>query len=502
MLYEKLSAYAGTEDYPFHMPGHKRNVSLFPENEMLPYRMDITEIDGFDNLHDPQEILAEGMERAAGIYGTEKTFYLINGSSCGNLSAVCAATKRGDEILVARNCHQSVYHAIVQNGLCPHYIYPEYYKGKRLGILKGIRASQVKEALKKYPQSKLLVITSPTYEGFLSELEEIVKTAHKHQIPVLVDEAHGAHLPFCERRKEGVVSAVTAGADLVVQSVHKTLPALTQTALLHMTHEGSQRISMERLRYFMRVFQSSSPSYPLMASIERSIAFAAGHRELFEAHERRLEDFYRAASKLRNMKLLKPEQQPFDWHKLVIITEDVELEGKPFTGKRLSELMYQEYHLVMEMASVYYVIAMTSICDTKEGLDRLLKALFELDARCTRVQKTKVCTAVSEKASGKNEARGTIFKGKIRKAGQGMEENVLPWEALEQRGEWISLENSLGRRSSGNVLIYPPGIPILVMGECITEKCLEEITNAIKNKLSVKGVKLLEDGKALIGVLL
>lgn len=491
MLYEKLSSYAGTKDYPFHMPGHKRNMGLFPENEWLPYQMDITEIDGFDNLHDPQELLLESTERAADIYGTAGTFYLVNGSSCGNLAAICAATRRKDEILMARNCHQSVYHAVVQNGLCPHYIYPEYYKEKRLGILKGISSSQVKEALKQYPKANLLVITSPTYEGFLSELEEIVKAAHAHDIPVLVDEAHGAHLPFCERREDGVVSAITAGADLVVQSVHKTLPSLTQTALLHVTHEGMKRVDMERIRYFLGVYQSSSPSYPLMAAIERSISFAAGNAWLFREHDRRLTDFYQEAGKLKVLKVLMPKGEPFDRHKLVILTENVWLDNQPLTGKRLSDILHGRYHLVMEMASMHYVIAMTSICDTKEGLRRLSEALMEIDKCCVR-------KAVPEKErpymeqTDREQTRGT---------GTCQEEDSLPWEAMEQEGEWVALSDALGKKSSRNVLIYPPGIPILVMGETVTKECLEEITSAWKAGLPVKGVRLLNEEGVLLCVI-
>lgn len=484
MLYEKLSSYAMTKDYPFHMPGHKRNQTLFPADEWLPYRMDITEIEGFDNLHDPQGILAESMEWAAGIYGTARTYYLINGSSCGNLAGICAMTKRGDGILMARNCHQSVYHAVVQNGLCPYYIYPEYYKGKRLGILKGISAGQVREALERYPGVKLLVITSPTYEGFLSELEEIAILAHDHDIPLLVDEAHGAHLPFCEEEKERVISAITAGADLVVQSVHKTLPSLTQTALLHVTHEGRKRVDMERISYFLGVYQSSSPSYPLMAAIERSISFASGHPECFRAHDRRLKDFYQEMGKLKALQIMVPEGEPFDRQKLVIITENVWMENRPLTGKCLSDILFQKYHLVMEMASMYYVIAMTSICDSKEGFLRLSAALLEMDKNCVRREGSRIkkdCIDTPEKTDVE-QLHGMGDLGK----------DLLPWEVMEQGKEWISMEKALGRKSSRNVLIYPPGIPILVMGETVTEKCLEEITKAQKAELPVKGIKLLE----------
>ena len=264
-LLEQLQEYGQSDYYPFHMPGHKRASLDFPN----PYQIDITEIDGFDNLHHPEGVLKDAMERASGIYKSDKSWFLVNGSSCGILSAVCGLTKPGGTILMSRNCHKSVYHGVFQNQLHAQYLYPQYLP--EFGIQGGILPEDVENSLKSGSDIQAVLIVSPTYEGMVSDIEEIAKIVHKYGIPLIVDEAHGAHFPFAYQGGFPV-SALDLGADVVIQSLHKTLPSFTQTGILHWKRGYSD---CEKIERYLQIYQSSSPSYLFMAGIDRCIATMA-----------------------------------------------------------------------------------------------------------------------------------------------------------------------------------------------------------------------------------
>jgi len=193
-LLERLSTYAASDAYPFHMPGHKRQVKMGITSVPNPFSVDITEIDGFDNLHHAEDILKESMNSAAAVYGADRGWYLVNGSTCGILAAIAAAVKPGEKILMARNSHKSAYHAVVLNQLEPVYLYPE--EVPEFQIPGGIEPEQVERALLEHPEIRAVFVTSPTYEGIVSDIQGIAATAHRHGAALIVDEAHGAHLPF------------------------------------------------------------------------------------------------------------------------------------------------------------------------------------------------------------------------------------------------------------------------------------------------------------------
>ena len=225
-LYNRLERYGDSDFYGMHMPGHKRNRGLI--RNRIPYELDITEIDGFDDLHHAEGILKEAEARAAWLYKADRTHFLVNGSTVGILSAILGSTKKGDKILVARNCHKSVYHGIYLNELEPVYIYPAYEKS---GINGEISPDEVEKILERERGIRAVMIVSPTYDGVVSDVREIARIVHRYGIPLIVDEAHGAHFGFHPYFPE---NANTKGADVVIHSVHKTLPALTQTALIHL----------------------------------------------------------------------------------------------------------------------------------------------------------------------------------------------------------------------------------------------------------------------------
>ena len=267
MLDQALETYGKSKAYPFHMPGHKRRNMGIAD----PYQVDITEIHGFDNLHDPQGYLLEAMEHLQNLYGSDHSYLLVGGSTAGNLAAVFAAADQGQELIVGRNSHRSVYNGAYLRRCRLHYLYPRPWAGASFSG--EILPEDVEEALLRYPESRGVLITCPTYEGVMSDVGEIAEVCHRHGVPLIVDAAHGAHLGFSPFFPP---SPVKEGADLVVMSLHKTLPSLTQTAVLHLRGE---RISRERCEKFLSIFQSSSPSYVLMDSMVKCIRYLEENKE-------------------------------------------------------------------------------------------------------------------------------------------------------------------------------------------------------------------------------
>ena len=372
ILYDKLKDNAAHGAYPMHMPGHKRNTELLPPG--LPYDIDITEIHGFDDLHDPRGVLLETADIAAQLYGSEKAFLLINGSTVGMLAAIGAHAKRGDKLLITANCHRSAENAADIFGLETICIEPETGDGD--GIARSIDPGAVGAALEKERGIGLVVITSPTYEGVISDIAAIAGIAHKYDVPLLVDSAHGAHLGFSRKFPD---SAVRAGADIVVMSLHKTLPALTQCSLLHICGERANAAETARL---LSILQTSSPSYVLLASIDRCLRMILSDKDrLFSEYERRLDRFGDGVSGLKKLSVLGyggDESRlgffALDPGKIVVLTQKTALDGF-----MLADILRTKHKIELEMARPGYAVAMTSICDSEEGFARLADALRSID---------------------------------------------------------------------------------------------------------------------------
>ncbi len=423
-LYEKLKRYGKSGACPMHMPGHKRKVGLCA-------KLDITEIDGFDNLALPTGILKELSEEAARLYHADNAFLSVNGSTGAILAAICALCNRGDKIIMARNCHKSVYNAAQLAGLETVYIFPEYDEN---GIARGISPCEAKRAIKENPEARLVVLTSPTYEGRMSNLQEICNAAHKENIPVFVDAAHGAHIGFM-----GGKTPTECGADAAAVSLHKTLPAMTQTALLLV---NGKRLSAKRIKEKMNVFTTSSPSYVLMASIAECLEYVQ-KQEKFKKYAKRLERFYDKAREFKNLKTIDEENH--DKGKIVILTAETEI-----SGCELMKRLRGEFKIELEMAYDNYALAMTSVCDKSRDLRRLYRALLKIDKEIKGGLPSKVSYPKPKRATGK-------IKGEV---------------------EFIPLQNALGRICADFVWAYPPGVPIIAKGEIIdgeTIKYLSEI---------------------------
>lgn len=460
-MFEKLSSYGTGDIYPYHMPGHKRrSFGRLPEEL---YKIDITEIDSFDNLHQPEDILCDLQHQAARLYGAEESFYLVNGSTCGVLSAVSSALPFGGRILMARNCHKSAYHAAYLRQLQVAYLYPPYLR--EYDIFDAIEPGQVRQALERMPDIGAVLIVSPTYEGRIADIRAIADIVHEKGIPLIVDEAHGAHLGLAEGFPP---NSCQAGADLVIHSVHKTLPALTQTALLHVNGELVDR---DVLRRFLRIYQTSSPSYPLMASIDNALQYVGKQNaEIFLRFRRCFETMHSGLAKCRHLKFLPLLEGKQDIGKLLISVKDAAI-----TGRELYERLLRRYRLQPEMASVSFVLAMFTISDGEEAYRRMTEALLEIDEDLERTR--------AYAAEGGNAVLGL--------AGREPQPEEIPFAAAwDSPRNLVPLADSVGRRVGEFVNLYPPGVPLLVPGERMTEEMRADILRAVTQGLTVQGVKI------------
>ena len=485
LLINRLAAYARSDMYPFHMPGHKRRTG--PEESFMnsctdsftnPFAVDITEIEGFDNLHHPEGILKDSMKWAADVYGADQTYYLINGSTGGILAAVCGSVPRGGRILVSRNCHKSVYHGICLNQLKTSYVYPQEIEG--LGIQGGITAEDVDRMLNRYMDTQAVLIVCPTYDGIVSDIEAIARIVHRAGLPLIVDEAHGAHFRYDAMFP---VSALDLGADVVIQSVHKTLPSLTQTALLHIKcnrPDGGCYADRERIDRYIHMVQSSSPSYVLMASIENSI-YQMEQTDT-APYGKQLHRLRRRLGQMRHLRLAdtgligQAGIRDLDISKIVVSTRGTCLypaeDGLTgFTGAQLVDILRREYHLEMEMCGADYVTAITTVMDSGEGLERLGDALTRIDTQLTDA---------GYKPDGRSGNQKSVYSMRCDTA-------MSMGEAMEEKMASVGLEDSAGCISGEFVYIYPPGIPIVAPGEWISRPILEVILEYRDKGLPVQG---------------
>ena len=454
-LQEKLEEYYNKNYLPMHMPGHKRNVELL--GEKLPYKIDITEIDGFDDLHHASGIIKNIENKAKRIYGSKRSFILVNGSTCGILAGIRSVINFGDKVLVARNSHKSVYNAIEINGLNPIYMLPKIGED---GIDGNIDSNEVEEKLKENKDIKLVILTSPTYEGVISDVSFIVSIAHKYNVPVLVDEAHGAHLRFMENICDK--EALNSGADIVIQSLHKTLPALTGTALLHIQGD---LVKEENVARELSIFETSSPSYILMSSIEECLDIIESKgKELFKEYQDNLKYFYNEAKKFKNLKILGNEienKDYYDFGKIVIKTNETNI-----TGKELADILRNDYKIELEMSSINYALAMTSLCDSRENFKRLLDALIDIDNKLEKENKNKEELNIKLQLPKK-------------------EISIL--EAIKNNNSEFKNYNELeGRISKEYVWVYPPGIPLITPGEVISKELIKKIEEFIDANIEIR----------------
>lgn len=468
ILHDKLTEYSKSDYYPYHMPGHKRRpVGKLPGEWTAA---DITEIEGFDNLHQPEGILKTLQEKASSAYGAEESFYLVNGSTSGILSAISATVSFGGELLIVRNCHKSVYHGAYLRRLTLRYLYPEIVDG--FDICEAITAEQVKEALVKYPAVEAVLVVSPTYEGRIADIEAIAEVVHAKGLPLIVDEAHGAHLGFAGGFAQ---NSNRLGADVVIHSLHKTLPSMTQTALLHC---NGKLVDRDKIRRFLRIYQSSSPSYVLMAGMEEAVRMAVEEKEIFVGFKKNWNGLAERLSACQKIRILGKATQENDeeCHKS---TQDVgklvlSVKETGLSGQQLYDILLNRYHLQMEMACESYVLAMFTVWDTEEGYERLAQAVLELDEELD--------TLPDEGFFTEQKKDDKVMKVPM------PEEKLSLHEAWDEESEWVSLEAACGRIAGEFINLYPPGVPLVVPGEIVSPEAVQMLEEYLEAGLNVQGI--------------
>ena len=439
------------------------------------YGIDITEIEGFDNLHDAKGILKRSQERTAECFGADETRFLVNGSTSGILAAVCGSVRTGDAAVFTSNCHRSVWNAVMLSGATPFVITPE--KESLFDMYAGTEPADIREAIdaarasfdntEKQTHRIAVVITSPTYEGITSDVPAISEICREKGVVLIVDAAHGAHFGFSKTFPE----SARKYADVVIEGVHKTLPAMTQTALIHIKENCPTKEGIQRM---LPVFMTSSPSYVLMASIDSMTGLLAEKKdELFDAYTARLDRLYDKARAFCSIKILCKDllaaAGSTDHDRSKIVAGDIT--GR-ISGRQLSDMLLDRYGIRAEMAAEDHVILMTGIADTDEGFERLTKALCEIDEQ------------ISSEGARRRKRSIVNRTEKIHVIGSGIKDALL----ADDR-EYIPLERAEGRIAGDFVIIYPPGVPVAIPGEPVTKEAVERLLEADKCGLEIMGLK-------------
>lgn len=449
-LFEALIRYAQQDVVPFDVPGHKMGAQMNPLKETLgdmALRMDVNSMKELDLLSHPQSVIKEAQELAAEAFGADHAYFLVNGTTVGIQAMIMAACKPGDTLLVPRNAHKSVMDGIIMSGTNPIFIQPEV--DYRFGIAHSVTAEKAEALLDAHPETSAILITYPTYFGSVGELETICKAAHKRGVAVLVDSAHGAHLRFLPGH---VPDALEAGADAVTVSMHKTGGSLTQSSLLLVQGE---RVNPERIQKMLGMLQTTSANYLLMGSLDAARRELALHgHEQYEALQPLV---FKAAEEIEAggcYEILKTSymqdqyRQVHDWTKLVI-----RVNGLGMSGFDVYTLLKEKYGIQMELAEGYVVMAVVTSADTEQSLGRLVEALQDIE-RCAGEQPIILSTYVT--------------------ADQENELAMTPRDAFYAEHETAAIDDAIGRISADTLMIYPPGIPLVIPGERISEDMVKQ----------------------------
>nr|WP_071461112.1 aminotransferase class I/II-fold pyridoxal phosphate-dependent enzyme [Bacillus mediterraneensis] len=466
-LYDCIVKHAAGAPVSFHVPGHKYG-EIIPDRAQKYFRellkMDATELTGLDDLHSPEGPILEAQGLLKRLYGTEQSYFLVNGSTAGNLAMILATVKENDIVLVQRNSHKSIMNGIRMAKAHPVFLSPETQHGGT--VAGGVALQTVEAALEKYPEAKAIILTYPNYYGMVNDLGAIVTTAHARKIPVLVDEAHGVHFTLGQPFP---ASAVSLGADCIVQSAHKTLPAMTMGAYLHIT---SKRISITAVESWLQTLQSSSPSYPIMASLDlaRSYLGTYTQRDLEELIQR-ISKFRMEAADVKGLEVL-----PLDGG------DPLKLTIKPNGGQSGYELQarLEEEGIYGELADPYHVLLVLPLLK-KENRWRFAEAIEKIRAAATKLNP----------ASKVQQLQPFQQKPFISMA--------IPYQEMEEMEKTaVALEEAEGEVCAEMVIPYPPGIPLLMPGIRIGREELAQLRLLLDNGAKIQGGSLL--GKGLLTI--
>jgi arginine decarboxylase len=448
-LADRLRRSAQSGNVPFHTPGHHKGQGIDPKLKIwwgeAIFQADLSELPELDNLFAPDGVIAEAETLAAECWGSDRTFFLTNGSTAGVIASILAVCNPGDSVLVPRNIHRSVISGLILSGANPVFMMPEY--DERLGIAHGVTVETIANHLVSNPKIKAVLIVNPTYYGVCSDVVKIANLIHQYNLPLIVDEAHGAHFQFHPALP---TAALIAGADIVIQSTHKTLSALTQASMLHIKGD---RVSADRLAKSLQLVQSTSPSYLLLASLDIARMQMATQGELLlgEAIDR-VQRVRSKINKIPNITTLEFKNSPgfheLDPLRLTVLIEEI-------NGFTADEILHEELGITCELPGLQSLTFIFTHGTTDEDCDRLLMGLKQLSDRIL-----KSCNnAIND------ESNYEIFTE--------IPTIVLsPRDAFLATSKVVTVNDAIGLISADLICPYPPGIPIIMPGEQITENAI------------------------------
>lgn len=463
-LFSGLLEHAKKNPIQFHIPGHKKGAGMDPDFKNFigenALSIDLINIGPLDDLHAPKGIIKQAQDLAAEAFGADYTFFSVQGTSGAIMTMVMAVCGPGDKIIVPRNVHKSVMSAIIFSGAIPVFIHPEV--DERLGISHGITTDSVEKALEQHPDAKGVLVINPTYFGISADLRKIVEIAHSHNVPVLVDEAHGVHIHFHE---ELPMSAMQAGADMAATSVHKLGGSMTQSSILNVR---GNLVSPKRVQSILSMLTTTSTSYLLLASLDtaRKQLAIKGH----ELIDRTIQLANYIRSEINEMEHLfcvgeeiLGSKATFDYDptKLIISVKELGI-----TGFEVEKWLRGMYNIEVELSDLYNILCIVTPGDTKNEADILLKALRELSTM--RIEKTQALDA-------------KVLLPDIPLL------SLTPRDAFYAETELVPFDESEGRIIAEFIMVYPPGIPIFIPGEIITKDNLLYIKKNIEAGLPVQG---------------
>jgi arginine/lysine/ornithine decarboxylase len=451
-LIDALKACTTRSHAPFYTPGHKHGAGISPLLTDLigkdVFRADLTELAELDNLFTPQSVILAAQELAAEAFGAEKTWFLVNGSTCGIEAAILATCRMGEKIILPRNVHSSVISGLILSGAIPIFINPVY--NSDLDIAYSITPEALKAALVQHPDTKAVLIVYPTYNGICGNLPAFVHLTHQYNIPLIVDEAHGAHFHF---HSQLPISALTAGADLTVQSIHKTLGAMTQASMLHFQ---GKRIDIDRVNKALQLVQSTSPSFILLASLDAARQQMAIHGEklisqtleLAEEARIKINQIPGLSTPLINSKK-SPGFMDLDQTRLTVNVSKIK-----FTGFASEEILDKKFHVTPEFSSWQNLTFIISLGNTKADIQKLIQGLNNLTHVIPLTSECQPCNNINDAVIA------SIM-------------SISPREAFFANSEVIPIAETQERICAEIICPYPPGIPVLMPGEIITKSALE-----------------------------
>ena len=546
-LYDAVLRYSKSKITPFHMPGHKQGKGFVPQDLFMnPAIFDLTELWDTDDLHYPKGPIGEAQVLAAKAFGAKRTWFLVNGSTCGIQAMILAHGQPGQKMIVVRDFHYAAFHAMAMTGIRPVYVYPK--RDPVSGRFLPVSAAAVNEAIVQNPDAAAVYITRPGYYGDVCDIERIVVAAHKNKMPVLVDEAHGAHLSFSEKLP---ISAMAAGADFCIQSAHKTLPAFTQGAYAHMSEavQGEPE-RIERFETALRIVQTASPSFLLMSSLDYAREFMSERgKEELERVLVQIDVLYRNAAEYgygvpadipasrtvipasRSMVYIKTNadkieinrasidiaSQETSAHSKITAEADRQQYGRDMTrivldtaqigltGIEMEQKLAQKYNIRIEMSDLNHIVLIATIADRNEDFLALDSALYKI------AQEQRSCCLIAEQ-SKKNNAHTfrdvnvvgdeRIFDGvrniqhvQTDRDDLDTEDVAAPFEKIDldivihHRRVSCRLRDAIGCQAGTMITPYPPGIPLLCPGERITAKTVHLMEQFLLAGAKVNGIE-------------